>query len=316
MPDPVIVTESLSKSYGDLQAVRDLNLHVDRGEVVGLLGPNGAGKTTTLLMILGILPPTKGELRMFGSLSATDFGSKRRIGVVPESQYFYEDMNPREFLSLFAEIYDISGETNRIGRVLEEAELSEWAETRIGGFSHGMKQRLSIARALLHDPDLLVLDEPVLGLDPYGVRDVRRMIQRQQELGKTIVISSHVLSEVEKSATRVGILRKGQLIAEESVSSLRRRASGSTVVELTLQSPTERVLAGIRALECVGKLGRDGRVLRINTDGTEEALSTISQRVSSLGGVVLGMRTTQATLEQAFFTITDGNVGEVVGDLQ
>jgi ABC-2 type transport system ATP-binding protein len=315
MPDPIIRTEHLTKRYDDLAAVQDLDLHIYPGEIYGLLGPNGAGKTTTMLMLLGILPPTEGRIYLFGDLTPADAEARRRIGVVPENQYLYEDMTAHDFLQLFADIYEVERAEARIAELLSRVGLSERAVTRVKGFSHGMKQRLSIARALLHDPDILVLDEPVLGLDPYGIRDVREIIQEQNEAGKTILISSHVLSEVEKTATRVGILRKGQLIAEEDVGGLRRRFTEGAVVELELRKAEPRIVQGLQKLVCVSRVIRQGRRLRISTDGSEESLGQISQRVSSLGGVVLGMRTDEVSLEEAFFTITEGNVERVARGL-
>ena len=311
MPEPIIRTEQLTKRYRNLTAVQELNLTVYPGEIYGLLGPNGAGKTTTMLMILGILPPTGGRIVLFGNQSPAEFESKRRIGVVPENQYFYEDMSAREFLELFAEIYQVQQAKNRIAEMLEKVELSEWADTRIKTYSHGMQQRLSIARALLHDPDILVLDEPVQGLDPYGVRDVRGIISEQQQAGKTILISSHILSEVERSATRVGILRKGRLIAEGALSELRSRLIGGAIIELRVRGAVEEIIRGLESLACVSHVVGQSDTLKIQTDTSEESLATISQRVSSLGGVVLSMKTNELSLEEAFFTITESETPAV-----
>ena len=307
MPEPTIRAEQLTKHYRNLAAVQDLNLRVYPGDIYGLLGPNGAGKTTTMLMVLGILPPTAGKITLFGGLSPADFESKRRIGVVPENQYFYEDMSAREFLELFAEIYQVRAVKSRIAEMLEKVQLSEWVDTRIKAYSHGMKQRLSIARALLHDPEILILDEPVQGLDPYGVRDVRKIISEQQQAGKTILISSHILSEVERSATRVGILRKGRLVAEGAMSELRSRLIAGAVIELKVRGPLGEITHGLENLECVSRVTGQGDTLKIETDRSEESLAVISQCVSSVGGVVLGMKANEMSLEEAFFSITEGN---------
>jgi ABC-2 type transport system ATP-binding protein len=214
----VLEARGLHKRFGDIEAVRGVDLMIAEGETYGLLGPNGAGKTTTILMLLGIERPTRGRVHLFGQDLGSDyFAIKRRIGVVAEHQYLYDDMTAREYLRFFADLYHVDGADHRIEELLEAVDLRPFADVPARDYSRGMKQKLGLVRALIHDPDLLILDEPVSGLDPYGIVQVRTLIQEQNSQGKTVFISSHILSEVEHTAHRVGIINICELKAEDTM---------------------------------------------------------------------------------------------------
>ncbi|MBM4246930.1 MAG: ABC transporter ATP-binding protein [Deltaproteobacteria bacterium] len=219
----VIRAESLTRRYGVLTAVDGLDLTIQRGEIYGFLGPNGAGKTSTIRMLLGILRPTAGTVEVLGgSPSADPFRVKRRVGVVAEQPAFYDDLSAWESLAFHAALYRLTGWDARAAALIERLGLAGFERLRAVDYSRGMRQKLALARALLHRPELLVLDEPVSGLDPHGIRQVRELLLEENAAGVSIVLSSHILSEVERTAHRVGILSAGRLAVEGPVSSLLR----------------------------------------------------------------------------------------------
>ena len=187
----MIQTEGLVKKFDNLTAVDDLNIHVEKGEIYGFLGPNGAGKTTTIMMLLGMERPTSGKVKLFGKdLAESYFEIKQRIGVLSEFQFLYEDMTAKEYLQFFSELYEVENPTRKIDEVLGRVALSDRQNEVLGGYSKGMKQKLGMARALIHDPDVLILDEPQSSLDPYGIREIRDIIMEENAKGKTLFISS------------------------------------------------------------------------------------------------------------------------------
>ena len=184
----MIRTQDLSKFYNGFKAVQGLNLHVRAGEIYGFLGPNGAGKTTTLSMLLGITRPTHGTVWLFDKQLRDDyFAIKRRIGVVSERQFLYDDVSGQEYLEFFAALYRVPDAARRIDELLEAVHLAPFRDVLARAYSNGMKQKLGLARALLHDPDVLILDEPVSGLDPHGIMQVRNIILDQRKRGKAIL---------------------------------------------------------------------------------------------------------------------------------
>ncbi len=212
----VIDIERVSKSFGSFKAVDGVSLSVERGEFFGLLGPNGAGKSTLILMMLGLLEPdAAGSIRLFGERVTP--GSARalrsRVGVVGEAPQLRDERTAAEYLLFFARLYGLEDAASRALARLDDVGLAEAAGKRIRTFSHGMKQRLSLARALLHEPELLILDEPTSGLDPRGVHEVRELLQERRGGGTAVFLCSQLLSEVEKSCTRVAIIQRGRIRA-------------------------------------------------------------------------------------------------------
>lgn len=314
----MIRTENLSKRYGGFTAVDNLNLHVRRGEVYGFLGPNGAGKTTTILMLLGILPPSSGSVLLFDSPLRSDnyFAVKRRIGVVGETQHFYDDMTAREYLRFFADLYTVENASDRIGGLAEAVDLADFMDVRARDYSRGMKQKLAFVRALLPDPALLILDEPVSGLDPYGIREIRQLIQAQNEAGKTVLISSHILSEVERTAHRVGIIHHGRLLAEDTVSGLRARLAGGQQIELELAEPQPDLPSTLARLSFVQRVDDpegNGQRLTVRLNDATDARARLSQAVVAQGGIIVAMQHQEISLEEAFVTITERDIPTLVG---
>jgi len=216
---------NLTKLYGKLTAVNGINLEVSRGEVFGFLGPNGAGKTTTIKMMAGLLQPTSGSILIGGhDVQEEPLKAKFITGFIPDRPFLYEKLTAREFMHFIAKLYDMDDGKNRISELLDLFGLNEWADELAENFSHGMKQRLVMASALLHKPQVLVVDEPMVGLDPRGARLVKDIFRDLASHGVTVFMSTHTLEIVETMCTRVAIINKGEIIAEGSVEHLGRMA--------------------------------------------------------------------------------------------
>ncbi len=217
---------NLTKTYGKLIAVNSINLEVAQGEVFGFLGPNGAGKTTTIKMMAGLLQPTSGNAFIGGhDVQQHPLEAKFITGFIPDRPYLYEKLTATEFMHFTAKLYDMKTPAPRSRELLGIFSLTEWADELIENFSHGMKQRLVMAASLLHEPKVLVVDEPMVGLDPRGARLVKDLFKDLASNGVTIFMSTHTLEIVEQMCTRVAIINKGEIIAEGSVEELGRMAS-------------------------------------------------------------------------------------------
>jgi ABC-type multidrug transport system ATPase subunit len=222
MSETIVQVRGLTKSYGKFQALHEVNLSVQRGDVYGFLGPNGAGKSTTIRILLGLIQPNAGELSLFGLPLATHRREiLQKIGCIVEKPDFYKYLSARRNLEIFGRAAGADVSKGNVLKMLDFVGLAGRADDKLGGFSHGMRQRLGLAQALLHEPELIVLDEPTTGLDPQGIIDIRELILRlSREQGKTIILSSHLLSEIELISNRMVIINKGRSMAEGSVSEL------------------------------------------------------------------------------------------------
>jgi ABC-2 type transport system ATP-binding protein len=314
----VVRTDHLSKRYGTIEAVRDLSLTVRPGEIYGFLGPNGAGKTTTIRMLLGLETPSGGRIELFGRAGPADpFAVKRRIGVVGEHQFLYDDLTAWEYLLFFGRLYGVARPEVRAAALLERFQLSEFRRLLARDYSRGMQQKLGLARALLHDPELLILDEPVSGLDPHGIRQAREVLMEENQRGVTILVSSHILSEVERTAHRVGILHGGRLVAEDSVAAIATRLQPEATLTLDVDDASPALLGALRAQSFVRSVeaapaGTAGTTLRLRlTDGDHRR--AVSAVVAGQGGLITGMRQEQLSLEEAFVRLTADNVGVAAG---
>ena len=305
----MIRTQNLTKKYNEFKAVDNLSLEVKEGEIYGFLGPNGAGKTTTILMLLGILKPTQGEVYLFGQNIAKDFLSiKKKMGVVSEKQYLYKEMTAGEYLNFFADLYGVKNRKKKIDQLLEAVNLLEVRNRKLGAFSRGMQQKLGFARALLHDPQLLLLDEPVSGLDPTGIKQIRDLIEQENKKGRTIFISSHLLSEVERLCGKVGIINKGRLLAEDTMDNLRRRLTDVAELEIELTEAKKKIIDTLAAFDFIKGLKREKNLLTIKVKADKDYRAQISEAISQQGGVVLGIKKKEMSLEEAFITITEKNI--------
>jgi ABC-2 type transport system ATP-binding protein len=236
----MIRTEGLTKKYGKLVAVDQLNLEVRRGEIYGFLGPNGAGKTTTIKMLVGMLQPTAGRIFINGGDALADpIAAKAVCGYIPDRPYLYDKLTANEFLQFVGGLYDMpKGEVAQFGKeLLELFELSAWAGELVENFSHGMKQRLIMSAALLHRPKALIVDEPMVGLDPKGARLVKRIFRQLARNGRTIFMSTHTLEIAEEVCDRLAIINRGVIIAEGTMGEIRRanQAEGGRLESIFLE---------------------------------------------------------------------------------
>jgi len=235
----MLQTVNLTKNYGQLTAVNQLNLEVEAGELFGFLGPNGAGKTTTIKMMAGILTPTQGQVFLDGiNVHRNPVQAKSLLAYVPDQPNLYEKLSPREFLSFIADIYrmDRTSVERQSSHWLEIFNLSDRADELMGGFSHGMKQKISLIAALLHEPRVLFLDEPTVGLDPRSARMIKDLLRTLCEKGVTVFMSTHILEIAERMCDRVGIIQNGQLLALGSIEELRTRTHHGQSIDSS--SPT------------------------------------------------------------------------------
>ncbi|MBS4754618.1 ABC transporter ATP-binding protein [Nocardioides sp. zg-ZUI104] len=292
MNDLVVQTEDLTKRYGERVAVDRVSLTVERGEVYGFLGPNGAGKTTTLRMLLGLVRPTGGKARVFGQRAGTP-GVIARVGALVEGPGFYPTLSGRDNLRVMARYRGLT--VNDVDAALERVDLTDRGSDRFKAYSLGMKQRLGVASALMGEPELIVLDEPTNGLDPAGMSDMRALIVDLARSGHTVLLSSHLLGEVQEICDRVGVINRGRLLRESTVADLR----GGTRVALRGE-PLERALA--TAMRVGGdEVALDGeRILLAATTSIPDLVRTLVAD----GIDVHEVTTTERTLEEVFFEMT------------
>jgi len=270
MREPIIVLEELSKHYGDHKAVDRLSLTVDRGEIFGLLGPNGAGKSTTILMMLGLTEPTSGQVRVCGHDPTREaLAVKQKVGYLPDDIGFYDDMTGLENLLFTARLNGLSREEamERAHSLLQRVGLQEAAGKKTGTYSRGMRQRLGLADVLIKQPEVVILDEPTLGLDPEGVRELLQLIERlSHDEQITVLLSSHHLHQVQQICDRVGLFVAGKLIAEGDIQSLSRQlfADEMILIEAEISPGSYKLMEQLAGLEGVSSVEREETRLRFS----------------------------------------------------
>jgi ABC-2 type transport system ATP-binding protein len=302
---PPVEVRGLVKRYGELTAVDGVDLTVNTGDVYGYLGPNGAGKTTSLRMMLGLIRPTAGGVRLFGRDPMESVDALEGVAGFVEAPTFYPYLTGRRNLELLA-AFDGHGAAGRIDQALETVELSDRAKDKVGGYSHGMRQRLGIAAALLRDPKLLLLDEPATGLDPAGMRDMRLLIRRLADQGMTVVLSSHILTEVEDVCNRVAIVRSGRIVYEGKIADLKSNAGATYRLATT---DDDKALAVTRVQPGVSDVRVEGG--RIHFAADENAAAELSQALVEAGALIRALEPETQTLESLFFSLTEGTGSEV-----
>jgi len=307
----VVQTINLTKRYGKLVALSNLNLKIEQGECFGYIGPNGAGKTTTIRILATLLQPTWGEAKVCGH--TVGFESRKirpLIGYVPDYFGAYEDMVVQEYLEFFASAYGIIGKprTRVVGDVLELTDLAYKRDALVNSLSRGMQQRLSVARVLLHDPKVLLLDEPASGLDPRARIEMRELLKELRRMGKTILISSHILPELADLCTTVGILERGELLFHGTIDEIIRRARMGTRVEVYVGSGSDQAatvlggLAGVKSVEA-----SNGRVL-VELDKETRDYSFLARAILEAQLPLREIKEEQVNLETAFMRLTKGAV--------
>jgi ABC-2 type transport system ATP-binding protein len=299
---PPVRARGLLKRYKEVLAVDHVDLNVQTGDVYGFLGPNGAGKTTTLRMALGLITPTEGIVELFGRDPMRE-GAHALEGVAGfvEAPRFYPYLSARKNLELLAAL-DGSGAKERIGEVLETVELTPRAAHRVGGYSHGMRQRLGIAAALLRRPRLLILDEPATGLDPAGMRDMRGLIRRLADEGITVLLSSHQLPEVQELCDRVAIVDRGRVVYEGALADLRRQGGAGYRLHTTDDARALQIARDQRGIDFAA-VGEHGLAFQAQ----EADVGGLSLALGGAGIGILALTPELATLEDLFFRLTESN---------
>jgi ABC-2 type transport system ATP-binding protein len=293
-----VETHGLTKRYATgILAVNDLNLRVQKGEVFGFLGPNGAGKTTTLRMLSGLLRPTSGTAMVAGASPGTP-ASLARLGAMVETPAFYPYLSGRDNLRVVARYAGVS--RSRIEPVLQQVDLQDRARHKFRTYSTGMKQRLGVAAALLKDPDLLILDEPTSGLDPQGTVEMRELIRNLRRGGRTVLLSSHLLNEVELTCDRVGVIAGGTLVAEGTVDELRARGGSALLIRAAPLDQARRLLESVIGADRIDV--RDG-VLHVTVDASQAA--SLNRRLVADGVDVSELRVSEQSLEDVFLQLTE-----------
>jgi len=299
----VVETTDLTKKYGSFTAVNRLNLKIEQGEVFGFLGANGAGKTTTMLMLLGLTEPTSGTVRVCGMDPEREpLEVKRLVGYVPERVGFYEELTARQNLRFTAELNRMrrAEAEERITSLLRVVGLGEVMDNPVATFSRGMKQRLGIADVWLKDPKLAFLDEPTTGIDPNGIDDILKLISNMSKRGITIIFCSHVLPQVQKICSRVGILSKGNLVADGPIDRLGRdaAAAGRFRLEAEVDDLKAGVLDAVRKVPGVEAVESNGNVLSVTA--RSDLRGQVSRAIIDSGALLLGMKIEEFNLDKIY----------------
>ncbi len=309
----VIETVKLNKYYGAVHALRNLDLQVHEGDVFGFLGPNGAGKTTFTKCLLGFIKPTSGWVRLFGDeVTGRDRRALARVGIVPDQFGFYDLLTGRQHLEFYGRLFGIAARDleQRIEELTKLVRLEHRMDSRVRTYSHGMRQRLVIAHALLNDPDLIIFDEPTTGLDPKGAYEVRLLLKDLARRGVTTFLSSHILHEVEEICNRVGILDRGVLLKVAKVSELRAEftAGAGERVEILLDNPSVRITDRVAGVVGVQHVEAEAGRLAVTVSSPDRVPDVVSSVVEA-GGRVRGVHERTVTLEEMFLHYTDDQEG-------
>jgi ABC-2 type transport system ATP-binding protein len=309
--ESMIKLENVSKFYKTFPAVNNLNLEIGRGEVFGFIGPNGAGKTTTIKMLATLMLPSEGKLSVGGYDIAREPREVRRIiGYMPDSFGVYEDLLAWEYLDYFAALYHLNPAQRKraIDDVLELTDLTIKRDAQVMSLSRGMKQRLCLAKTLLHDPAVLLLDEPASGLDPHARIEIRELIRELCRMGKTVLVSSHILTELADFCTSIGIIEAGRLLAAGRIDEITAKLAGNVVIEIMVKGDPALALEALAERPEVKRSTCDGRTIHAEFSGQPDEVDELLEYLVNRGVRLLGFTRTEANLEDIFLKITRGVV--------
>ena len=302
MNNLVLETKRLTKHYGDFVAVDNLNLSIRKGEVFGLLGPNGAGKTTTILMLLGLTEPTAGEVRVLGFDPARQpLSVKARVGYMPDQVGFYDELTARENLIYIAKLNGIPRDQvkSRVEEAIERVHLTEVIDKRVGTFSRGMRQRLGLADVLIKNPQLIIMDEPTQGLDPELAHEFLGLIHSLKEEGTTILLSSHLLHQVQIICDRVGLFTKGRMVLQGTVPELARKVLGGAYrVQIEAVGPTAKLKKALEAVQAVNKVSLANGMFEV--EAQKDIRADAAEAVIKAGGRLHGLNVESQSLDDIY----------------
>jgi ABC-2 type transport system ATP-binding protein len=307
----MIEVESLTKRYGRTTAVDGVSFRVERGEILGFLGPNGAGKTTTMRILTCYLPPTEGTARVAGyDVFSQPMEVKRRVGYLPETPPLYPDMSVREYLDFCSRIKGVPAKERqaRVGAAIEKCRVGDVRDKLIAKLSKGYRQRVGLAQAILHNPDVLILDEPTAGLDPKQIIETRELI-RSLAGDHTVILSTHILPEVSMTCGRVVIINKGRVVAEDTPDNLTRRLKGAGTIRLEARGDADAVLDSVRGVPGVlaahPRGGHDGAVIiDVEAEAGRDVRAELAWAVVTKGHALLGLQQMGMSLEEIFLHLT------------
>ena len=296
-----ITVEHLTKTYGGQNAINSISFEAKKGEVLGFLGPNGAGKTTTMKILTCFIPQTSGTATVCGYDTRTDaMAVRQRIGYLPEHNPLYKEMYVKEYLTFVAGLHKVANSAQRVAEMIDRTGLGVEQNKVIGALSKGYRQRVGLAQAMIHNPDVLILDEPTTGLDPNQLVDIRRLIM-QIATEKTVLLSTHIMQEVEALCNRVVIVNKGEIVANDTIDELRSRSKGETVVTLEfLETTTQRALSEILGVKTAKNIG--GNRWQLRADGDVRAAISAFAQSNNLS--IVEMHREQSSVQDVFQALT------------
>ncbi len=306
----MIEVQALCKDYGPYRAINNLNFSLKKGDVVGFLGPNGAGKSTTMKIITGFMAPTSGKASVAGfDVFENPIEVKKRIGYLPETPPVYTDMFVKDYLTYVAELKEVKKDKIKtlVDRAIEKTNLGSVQNRLIGHLSKGFRQRVGIAQAIVSDPEVLILDEPTVGLDPKQVAEIRELIQELRGQ-HTIILSTHILSEVQAVCEKVIIINKGKIVAQDTISNLSKLEKGQSRLFIRLRkdiADLHSVISGIDGILSIDS-GASNREWKVDLQGQDETIEAISSRIVSQGLGLLELSPTRMDLEDVFLKLTYG----------
>ena len=307
--------KDLHKTYGKFHALDGLDLSIEDGELFGFVGSNGAGKTTTIKIMTGLLKPDQGVVELDGKNMLTDtLDLRRRIGYVPDHFGLYDNLKVSEYMEFFAACYHLEGfaARKRASSLLEQVGLGERMDAFVDGLSRGMQQRLCLARALIHDPELLIMDEPTAGLDPRTHLEFRQMVWELHEQGKTILLSSHNLAELSELCTDIGIIDQGRMILEGNIQDILSRVNASNPLVISVYSNMEKALSILKSHPCVRTISMREKDICVRFAGDARDEAVLLQQLIDSDVLVNGFTREKGSLETVFMQLTDHEEERVV----
>lgn len=309
MSEPVITVSNLTKFYGDFKALDNVSFQVDKGWIYGYLGPNGAGKTTTIRTLLGLLKPSQGEVQIAGiDPTKNPVQALQAVGYAPELPTLQTFFTGEQLLDFMGKMFGLAGQARkeRIKRLLELVGLEEWGNKKIGKYSKGMVQRLSVALALINDPLVLIMDEPTIGMDPEATAHFRNLFATLSKEGKTVFISSHLLDEVQRICTHVGMINKGRMVFNGPTAQVLEAFTQQWVIEAELKKVTETMISALRKLDYVEDVKVEGNKMSVKLKEKQDFRGEISSEIFKRKGVLLSLNLHKITLEDAYLRALKG----------
>jgi ABC-2 type transport system ATP-binding protein len=309
MSQPVINVSNLTKFYGDFKALDSVSFSVSQGWVYGYLGPNGAGKTTTIRTMLGLLKPNGGEVKIAGANPSKDpVRALQKVGYAPELPTLQTFFSGQQLLDFMGKMFGLAAQARkeRVKELIDLVGLKEWGDKKIGKYSKGMVQRLSVALALINDPAVLIMDEPTIGMDPEATAHFRNLFMKLSKGGKTVFISSHLLDEVQRICTHVGMINKGKTVFDGPISAVLDAFTQKWVIEAELKNITKKIISSLQQLDFVENVKTDENKLLIELKEKKDLRGEISSEIFKHKGVLLSLNLRKITLEDAYLQALKG----------